>query len=251
MASSDEAREKIYGILEVSLTHPDGGSWGQLVLPDAQRRAIAASDWIRGLAMSGSYERHEGEGPARDLDLRALMVDLCQPLGQLKLSYERVICMKKPRPGCSPFALDHRKGMTEKRIERTLEELKGLYRDFEDFDASEGRRRADHVACEMGFMRCLIERGRMASVLRPIDGHAAEESARCGLAQRDFFGNHLTGWLVDFAAGLQRNARSGYFETLGRFLAAWAPFERHYLGIPAEAGAVAPRGKRRRVSLAS
>ncbi|QEH37448.1 hypothetical protein OJF2_60390 [Aquisphaera giovannonii] len=251
VTSADEAREAIYGILEASLTHPDGGVWGQLVLADAQRRAIAAADLLREIAMSVSYPRLEGEGPARDLDLRALMVDLCQPLPQLKAGYERVICTKKPRPGCSPFALDHRRGLTERKAREALEALKGLYLSFEDFDAAEGRRRADHVACEIGFMRWLIGKGRVASLLCPFDPHAGEYAARCGLAQRDFFGNHLASWLVPFATGLQRNARSGYFETLGRFLAALAPFERHHLGIPAEAGAAPSRGRRRRISMAS
>ena len=60
---------------------------------------------------------------------------------------------------------------------------------------------------------------------------AAAEAAFCDLAQRNFFSDHLSDWVASFATGLQKYTGGGYFEALGRFLAAWIPFERHHLGL--------------------
>ena len=44
------------------------------------------------------------ELPGSELDLRFLVVELCQPLEHLKAEYERVLCVRRPRSGCSPFS---------------------------------------------------------------------------------------------------------------------------------------------------
>ena len=79
-------------------------------------------------------------------------------------------------------------------------------------------------------MTWLITNRRLAARMGGVDQVAAEQASRCDLAQHNFFSDHLSRWVGPFATGLQRQTAAGYFEPLGRFLAAWIPLERHNLG---------------------
>ncbi len=226
----DSSRERVYGILAALLSHPDEGKWGRVLNADEQRRAIETADSVRSLASSLPYEVLPGELGCEELDLRFLVVDLCQPLEHLKAEYERVLCIQRPRQGCSPFAIDHQKPSDGFIQAEFLADLAGLYRAFGFIEANRMPRRPDHVACEMEFMTWLITQRRLAARMAGVDQVAAEQSARCDLAQHNFFSDHLSGWVGSFATGLQQHTGGGYFEPLGRFLAAWIPLERHHLG---------------------
>jgi hypothetical protein len=77
----------------------------------------------------------------------------------------------------------------------------------------------------------LLTQNRLSSRLALVDPDAARFAARCDLAQRNFFSDHLAGWVSSFAADLRECTGGGNFEPVGRFLAAWIPFERSRLGI--------------------
>src|SRR6516165_5612562 len=95
----EESRERVYGILEAVLSHPDEGKWGRVTTGREQRLAIATADAVRAFAAAADYPLLPGELPGDELDLRFLMVDLCQPLEHLKAEYERVLCVHQPRLG--------------------------------------------------------------------------------------------------------------------------------------------------------
>jgi hypothetical protein len=61
------------------------------------------------------------------------------------------------------------------------------------------------------------------------DREAGDQAKRCDLAQQSFFSDHLAGWLGPLATSLRRCTSGGYFEPLGRFMAAWIPLDRHLL----------------------
>jgi len=226
----DGHRERVYGILAALLSHPDEGKWGRVLNAEEQRRGIEAVDAVRSMASSTPYTLLPGEFGCEELDLRFLVVDLCQPLEHLKAEYERVLCTKRPRKGCSPFAIDHQKPPAGFIQAEFLADLAGLYRAFDFSEGNRLPRRPDHVACEMEFMNWLITQRRLAARMAGVEQVAAEQSARCDLAQHNFFSDHLSGWLGSFATGLQKHTGGGYFEPLGRFLAAWISLERHHLG---------------------
>jgi TorA maturation chaperone TorD len=228
-----ESRERIYGILEALLSHPDEGKWGRVVSGKEQRLAIEAADSLQNLACRAEYPLLPGELSSDELDLRFLMVELCQPLEHLKGEYERVLCTRRPRPGCSPFALDYHQVAEGIVPAEFLADLAGLYRSFGFREEPTLPGRPDHVAFEMGFMAFLIGQKRLVGRMVRLDPHGAEHFAGCDLAVRRFFSDHLSGWAVSFATGLRKNTGGGYFEPLGRFLAAWMPLERHYLGLVA------------------
>ena len=171
------------------------------------------------------------ELPGSELDLRFLVVELCQPLEHLKAEYERVLCVRRPRPGCSPFALDHQKAITGDLLTESVANLAGVYRAFGFAQANKLPLRTDHIAYELEFMSWLISQRRLASRMALVDRQAAEQAARCDLAQRSFFSDHLAGWVGPLSAGLQKYTGGGYFEPLGRFLAAWIPLERRFLNV--------------------
>ncbi len=243
----EEARERIYGFLAALFSHPDEGNWGRVLNALEQRSAIEAADRVRAVAC----ERDHGmlpEGPACDeLDLRYLVVELCQPLEHLQGEYERVLCTRRPPPRCSPYELHHHDGGGGQSLAESLADLALIYRSFGFFDGDKLPLRPDHIAFEMGFMSWLLSQRRLAIRMDPVDRKAAEHATLCDLAQRNFFGDHLASWVASFAAGLQRHTGGGYFEPLGRFLAAWIALERQHLGL--EPRFAEANGRREEVSV--
>ncbi len=225
----EEARGRIYAFLGALFSHPDTGKWGRVLNAGEQRLAIATADALRARACGTKYPVLADELQASELDLRFLVVELCQPLEHLKAEYERVLCIRKPRPGCSPFGLDHQQEITGFSRAESLANLAVLYRSFGFAQGNRLPLRTDHIAYELEFMNWLISQWRLASRMALVDCQAAEQAARCALAQRSFFGDHLAGWAGPLSAGLQKYTSGGYFEPLGRFLAAWIPQERHFL----------------------
>jgi len=225
----EEARGRIYAFLGALFSHPDTGKWGRVLNADEQRLAIATADVLRARACGMKYLVLADELPGSELDLRFLVVELCQPLEHLKAEYERVLCVRRPRPGCSPFALDHQKEITGFLLAESLANLAGVYRAFGFAQGNKLPLRTDHIAYELEFMSWLISQRRLVSRMALFDRQAAEQATRCDLAQRSFFSDHLAGWAGPLSAGLQKYTGGGYFEPLGRFLAAWIPLERHFL----------------------
>ena len=152
---------------------------------------------------------------AAALDLRFLVLELCQPLEHLKAEYERVLCVHRPRPGCSPFALDHQKAITGFLLAESLANLAGVYRAFGFAQGNKLPLRTDHIAYELEFMNWLISQRRLVSRMALFDRQAAEQATRCDLAQRSFFSDHLAGWAGPLSAGLQKYTGGGYLETPG------------------------------------
>ena len=191
----EEARGRIYAFLGALFSHPDTGKWGQVLNADEQRLAIATADALRARACGMKYLVLADELPGSELDLRFLVVELCQPLEHLKAEYERVLCVRRPRPGCSPFALDHQKEITGFLLAESLANLAGVYRAFGFAQGNKLPLRTDHIAYELEFMSWLISQRRLVSRMALFDRQAAEQATRCDLAQRSFFSDHLAGWL--------------------------------------------------------
>jgi TorA maturation chaperone TorD len=168
--------------------------------------------------------------PSEELDLRFLIIELCQPLEHLKAEYERMLCDGQSDAECSPFELDYRDASEGYPQAEFCADLAGIYRAFAFTDNQKLPLRPDHIAYELEFMRWLISRRRLAIHMASLDQQASSEAARYDLAERAFFSDHLACWAQSFAGCLQTCTGGGYLEPLGRFLSALVPFERHYLG---------------------
>jgi TorA maturation chaperone TorD len=226
---ADARRERLYEFLAAVLAHPDAGTWGRATDPNEQALDVAAVDALRG-----------DDASAGDLDLRALMVELCQPLNHLKADYDRFF-VKSRRNSHSPLEMDHKTPWLRRRPERVVEELAREYdaagAPEHDWEPS----RPDHAARELGFMAWLIARSRFQRRMACLGAKDEEAVRGCDLAQREFFGHHLAGWLPELAAQLREFAGGGCLEQLGRFLAAWIIRERRYLDAdPRFAGEIVP-----------
>ncbi|WP_165075361.1 TorD/DmsD family molecular chaperone [Paludisphaera rhizosphaerae] len=231
----DAGRERIYGFLGALLTDPDAGEWGCATLPDEQEAAIQAADAVQAAwSMPG-------------LDLRRLVIELCQPLGHLKAEYDRFFTRSRLNSH-SPLEMDHQSEWRRRHPEAVVEELRREY-EAAGCPARENLpARADHAARELGFMAWLIARSRFERKMAALGASTAEAVRSCDLAQRGFFGHHLAGWLPELAAQLRSYAGGGCMEELGRFLTAWITVERHHLGVqPPTVEATPPpaRGRRR------
>jgi TorA maturation chaperone TorD len=227
----DEVRKRLYDFLAALLSHPDEGNWGCALRAAHQRELIRAADRICEDALAAEYPVLCDELPAGELDLRPLVLELCQPLEHLREEFERVFCVQRVEPACSPFELNHRDGADGTTLAESTAELIAIYRSC-GFDAPcRPGRRPDHLSVEFEFLCWLIARKRLTGPLARVDSQSAREVAFYDLAQRNFFGDHLSDWVASFGAGLQRHCGAGYLDALGRFLAAWVPFERHHLGV--------------------
>jgi TorA maturation chaperone TorD len=227
----DVVRERIYTFLAALLSHPDEGNWGCAVRAADQREAMRAADLLRETVQAAGYPVLCDELSADELDLRLLVLELCQPLEHLRDEYERAFCIRRVEPACSPYELNHRDGADGITLEESLADLAATYRACGFAVEERLRRRPDHLAFQLEFMAWLVARKRLAGLLAGVDHEAAEEAAFCDLAQRNFFGDHLSDWVASFGAGLQKYNGGGYLDALGRFLSSWVPFERHYLGL--------------------
>ncbi|MFO0889818.1 MAG: molecular chaperone TorD family protein [Isosphaeraceae bacterium] len=230
----DGYREPIYGFLAAIFSHPDEGKWGRVLHPQEQRSITAAVDLACKSALKLEYPLLDGELPASELDARMLILELCQPLEHLKAEYERVLCRREPADDCSPFELDHRGVPRGSLAIEQLGRFATTYRAFGFLEDEQLPARPDHIAFELGFMYHLALQQRLATRLAPFDPLAARLAARCDLAQRNFFGDHLAHWVTSFASGLQEAPGGGYLEALGRVLAAWMPLERLRFGVTEE-----------------
>jgi TorA maturation chaperone TorD len=221
----------VYGFLAALFSHPDEGIWGRVLEAGEQKLAIATADALRSLAARIPHPALDGELPWTELDLRFLVLDLCQPLEHLKGEYERVFCSTHSTRDCSPYELDHRdEGDEVENQAGCLADLALVYRAFGFHGDDHFPVRPDHIRFELEFMRWLLAQRRMAARLARVDRAAAAQVGRYDLAQRKFFSDHLSGWLLDLAACLRQHTGGGYCEPLGRFLAAWIPLERRALG---------------------
>ena len=101
----------------------------------------------------------------------------------------------------------------------------GFYRAFGLTPGAEGRERPDFLALELEFVAYLLMRQRMAAT--------DELAAICRHARQVFVRDHVSWWMPSFALALRRKAETGFYEGVGRVLAALLPIERRRLGIPA------------------
>ena len=106
----EEARGRIYAFLGALFSHPDMGKWGRVLNADEQRLAIATADALRARACGMKYLVLADELPGSELDLRFLVVELCQPLEHLKAEYER----SPVRPPASARVFAVRAGPSER-----------------------------------------------------------------------------------------------------------------------------------------
>ena len=106
----EEARGRIYAFLGALFSHPDTGKWGRVLNADEQRLAIATADALRARACGMKYLVLADELPGSELDLRFLVVELCQPLEHLKAEYER----RPVRPPASARVFAVRAGPSER-----------------------------------------------------------------------------------------------------------------------------------------
>ena len=82
-------------MLEALLSHPDEAKWGRVLgrTGAAPGHCHGRCDPSRGIVDASIHFCRESS-PCEELDLRFLVVELCQPLEHLKGEYERVLCTR-------------------------------------------------------------------------------------------------------------------------------------------------------------
>ena len=146
-----------------------------------------------------------------ELDLRFLVVRTLSAARAFEGGV-RAQCSAPAGPGRDarrlPWTISQNTGRSS--LAELLADLAGLYRSFGFAEGAKLPGRPDHVAFEIGFMAFLIGQKRLLSRLAKVRSPGPEQFTRCDLAQRSFFGDHLAGWVGEFAAGLRKNTGGGY-----------------------------------------
>jgi TorA maturation chaperone TorD len=209
-STNELARECIYRFLSAVVAGPHSPSWEWVSDPENQELAIGAWSWIQ-------PESDEGELDRLIDKLRAS----CQTL---RIQYDKVFGLVVPTE-CPPYEAEYYPSQETFGRSQQMADVAGFYRAFGIEPTRASPERPDHLALELEFMAFLLTKRRLAIARADHDPEAAERSAVCEHALREFLRDHLAWWLPRFVDGLRRKAAPGYLDALATALAAWIPAE--------------------------
>jgi TorA maturation chaperone TorD len=227
----DLARECVYRLLAVALADPAADSWGLLFDASDRRLAAEAAGLLREEAAAAPVALGFGELPADDLDLAPVLAGLSRSRAGLAAEYDRVFGLVPSRE-CLPYETEYHATAEPFFRAQQLADVAGFYRAF-GLEPSRGRpERPDHLSLELEFLAFLLLKKRLAASAAPADNDGAGRAQVCAEAEAAFFRDHLAWWVPSFATGLRRKAAGGFYEAVGRVLAALMPVERGRYGVP-------------------
>jgi TorA maturation chaperone TorD len=223
-AEIDLASELLYRFLAAALSDPRRES--NVILRDRLSRKLArqAADLLRSQFASDSIPLGFGESPVDDLDLRAVQRSLPPTDEELAAEYVRVFGLATCRE-CPPYETEYQPAEDPFFRAQQMADVAGFYRAFGLQPGADGRERPDFLGLELEFMALLFMKER--------DAASAGARAICLSARQSFFRDHVSWWAPSFALALRRKAEYGFYEAVGRALAALLPIERSRHGIKA------------------
>jgi TorA maturation chaperone TorD len=230
-AAVDLARECLYRFLAAAMSDPSAEDWRLVLDTDTQDLARQAADLLREEARDLAGPLGYGELPAEYLDLVPLLDRLHCSVDDCRAEHDRVFGLVLARE-CPPYETEYHPTSETFFRSQQLADVAGFYRAFGLEPALSVPERPDHLALELEFMAFLLLKNRLALTAAG-DPEVAERASACDEAQSSFCRDHLAWWLPAFTTGLRRKAGGGFYEVVGRVLAAFVAIERQRFGIPA------------------
>jgi TorA maturation chaperone TorD len=221
-ADLDLATETLYRFFSAALSDPRRTSHAIVRDHASQELACGAAELLR--SAEELIPLGFGESPAEDLELTSVLAQLPADADGLADEYVRVFGLATCRE-CPPYETEFLTADDPFFRAQQMADIAGFYRAFGLTPGAEGRERPDFLGLELEFAAYLLMRQRMAAT--------DELAAICRHARQVFVRDHLSWWTPSFALAVRRKAETGFYEGVGRALAALLPIERRRLDIPA------------------
>ena len=230
------ARQSLYRLCAVSLLDPRAGAWEQLSHIDS-RTPLEAAAFLRQFPHTVADSLGLGERPLAELNPEPLFARLPGSAEELNDVYERTFGLLVSN-ACPPYESEYIDSKYTFQRSNTLADVSGFYRAFGLTTSDWHPERQDHVVLELEFMAFLLAHERRAAELS--DPRHQEYAEICRRAQARFLREHLAWWTPVFAKLLGRENPGGFYDTVGRLLAALIPAERALLGVEVPTAAMPP-----------
>lgn len=219
------AVETLYRFLSAALSDPRSDRWQIVLDPVCRGLAIEAADLLRQDFAEQCVALGFGEALAEDLDLRPAVAILEKRPFDVASDYLRIFGLVHSRE-CPPYETEFQPNEDTFFRSQQMADVAGFYRAFGI--VSDPHDRPDQVCLELEFAAFLLLKKREAEAAAD-----DERAAICQQARANFFADHMSWWMPSFALALRTKAEAGYYEAIGRALAALLPIERRRLGIEA------------------
>lgn len=219
------AFETLYRFLSAALSDPRGPRWQLARDLLSQRLAIEAADLLRHDFGDRLIPLGFGEVPAEELDLRLALSILEQRPIDVSNDFLNIFGLVHCRE-CPPYETEYHPNEDTFFRSQQMADVAGFYQAFGI--TNDPHERPDQLCLELEFAAFLLLKKREAET-----ANQSEQAAICASAVKAFFTDHISWWMPSFALALRTKAGDGFYEIIGRTLAALLPIQRHRLGIAA------------------
>lgn len=231
------ARQSLYRFAALALADPRIGNWTKLANANFQALLGEAANVVRDEPDAVADPLARGEAPLEKLDPLPVFGQLPRTAPALNATYERVFGLLVSG-ACPPHGTEYVQQKLTFQRSHALADIAGFYAAFGLKISANHPERHDHIALELEFMACLLGLEHRAIVK---GGPAQQERIDvCRAAQSEFFATHIAWWVPTFARLLSLEDTDGFYDIVGRFLAALIPAERALLGVEAPRQGAAP-----------
>lgn len=230
-ADMDLACETLYRFFAVCLADPRRNEFQLICDPSSMDLVCRATDVLRRHFGELKQELSPGELPIGELCLDSIIRSMPQPGQSLEDEYKSVFGLSGCRE-CPPYETEYQQVEDVFFRSQQMADVAGFYRAFGLGPLQAGNERVDYLPLELEFEAFLLLKKRIAQDAD--DSIAGERTEICQTARQAFFRDHIAWWVPAFSVALRKKAGSGFYEAVGRSLAAFIPMERARLGVDAQ-----------------
>lgn len=233
----NSARQVLFRFAALALADPKTGNWHALGVSDLQATAEAAAEVVRDEPTAAAVSLARGELGLENLDPAAVIRALPAMDHAFNTLYENVFGLLVSGP-CPPHETEYIHSKLTFQRSHSLADIAGYYRAFGLQLSRCHPERHDHIALQLEFIAQLFELENRA--LKGKDRESTERASVCQDARRRFFADHVVWWVPAFARLLAIENPRGYYDQVGRFVAALIAAERSITGLAAPATPAIP-----------
>lgn len=233
----DLACETLYRFLAACLADPRRDEFQLICDPSSVDLACSAAEVLRRTWEESKQELSLGELPIEELSLGSIIRSISQPKQSLEDEYKSVFGLSGCRE-CPPYETEFQQVEDVFFRSQQMADIAGFYRAFGLGPSQVANERVDYLSLELEFEAFLLLKKRIAR--DAVDSTAAEQTKICEAARQAFFRDHIVWWVPTFSVAMRTKAGSGFYEAVGRLLAAFIPIERARLGVAAQRSACQP-----------
>lgn len=227
-----QARQVLAQFLSLAFCEPRLDRYARILDPAVQEVAAAAAELVREALPEEPPALGLGEEPPA-----ALRPELLEPLladrDALIAAHQAVFGLLLSKD-CPPYETEYCRQRSPVFRSQVMADVAGYYQAFGLQPAEHDSDRFDHLTLELEFLSWLA-----AKEVRAVAAGDEEGTEVCRAARERFFKEHALTWMPAFSRVLRLRVAqlgegvAGYYEILGKLLAAWVAAERMLFGLEA------------------